>query len=160
MKKAVIVSDTHGNLAALDALDGIFSECDLIFHLGDTSRDGAYIRGKYPDKTYVINGNCDFAALGENEVIVEVEKVRIFACHGHTYSVKHTLSKLADRAKELGCSVALYGHTHRAEEREVGGVLTINPGNMSRYSQNSYCYLVINGDRATSKIVYPDKRNL
>ena len=160
MKKAVIVSDSHGNLQALERLDGIFSECDVIFHLGDTSKDGAYIKSKYPKKTYILNGNCDFASFGEDEICVEIEGVKIFACHGHMYSVKRTLEKLAERAKELGCGIALYGHTHRAEEREVLGVLTINPGNMSRYSQNSYCYLVINGDKATAKIVCPDQRNI
>lgn len=153
MKTAVIVSDTHGNRRALDALEPIFAESDYIFHLGDTSDDGGKIRAKYPQKTFLINGNCDFMKLGENELTVQIEGVKLFATHGHLYSAKHTLAKLAERARELGCSAVLYGHTHRAEERELDGVTLFNPGTLSRYADQSYGYLVINGDKAVFKIV-------
>ena len=153
MKKIIVVSDSHGNRQAIDSLDGIFSESDCIIHLGDTSSDGSYIRKNYPDKTVVINGNCDVFGLGEKEKIINVEGVNIFACHGHMYSVKSTLSRLATRAKELGCRIALYGHTHDAKEDEIDGVTLLNPGTLSRYSQKSYLYLVINGDKFTQKMV-------
>ena len=153
MKKIIVVSDSHGNRQALDGLDGIFAESDYIIHLGDTSSDGAYIRHIYPDKTVVINGNCDFMPVGEKEKILDIEGVKILCCHGHAYSVKSTLSRLASRAKELDCSIALYGHTHDAKESEIDGVTLINPGTLSRYSQKSYLYLVINGGKFTQKIV-------
>lgn len=153
MKTIVVISDTHGNMSRLTQLRRIFEECDFIIHLGDTSGDGARIRSEFGDKTILINGNCDFSKTGDDERVLEIENVKIFATHGHLYSVKTTLSKLKDRAKELDCKVALYGHTHVAREDEIDGVTLINPGNMSRYSQNSYCYIAINGDRATTKIV-------
>ena len=156
MKKVIIVSDSHGNRRALDGLDGIFAESDCIIHLGDTSSDGNYVRGKYPDRTVVINGNCDVFDAGEKETVLNVEGVNIFACHGHAYSVKSTLSRLAARAKELNCKIALYGHTHDARETEMDGVTLLNPGTLSRYSQKSYMYLVINGDKFTQKIVRID----
>lgn len=154
MKTIVVISDSHGNMRALESLDGIFSESDYIVHLGDTSGDGAKILKKFPEKTILINGNCDPIRCGDNERVLQIEGVKIFATHGHLYSAKTTLSRLAARAKELGCGVCLYGHTHRAREDEINGVLLINSGTMSRYSRNSYCYLVINGDKAVSKIVY------
>ena len=153
MKKIIIVSDSHGNRRALDELDTLFNESDLIIHLGDTSSDGGYIRDKYPDKTVVINGNCDIFSVGEKEKVLSVEGVNIFACHGHMYSVKSTLSRLAKKAKELDCAIALYGHTHDAKETEIDGVTLLNPGTLSRYSQKSYLYLVINCDKFTQKIV-------
>lgn len=153
MKTIAVVSDSHGNRQALDGLDGIFSESDYIIHLGDTSSDGNYIKRKFPEKTFVLNGNCDIWNLGENEQIIEVEGVKIFACHGHKYSVKTTFTPLATRAKELGCKIALYGHTHDADERETDGVMLLNPGALSRYSQKSYLYLVINNGKFTQKIV-------
>ena len=156
MKKIIVVSDSHGNRKALDSLDGIFSESDMIVHLGDTSSDGGYIRGRYPDKTVVINGNCDIMSVGESERIINCEGVNILACHGHIYSVKSTLSRLAKRAKELDCRLALYGHTHDARETEIDGVTLLNPGTLSRYSQKSYLYLVVNGDKFTQKIVRID----
>lgn len=153
MKKIVVVSDSHGNRAALDGLDNIFAESDFIFHLGDTSSDGGYIRAKYPDKTVVINGNCEMFSVGEKETVSDIEGVKILACHGHLYSVKTTLSRLAERAKELDCRIALYGHTHDARESEINGVTLLNPGTLSRYADKSYLYLVINDGKFTQKIV-------
>lgn len=153
MKTITVVSDSHGNRQALDGLERIFSESDYIIHLGDTSSDGSYILKKFPEKTILLNGNCDIWTFGENERVIEIEGVKIFACHGHRYSVKSTFAPLAKRAKELGCRIALYGHTHDADERETDGVMLLNPGTLSRYSQNSYLYLVINNGKFTQKIV-------
>lgn len=153
MKTVAVISDSHGNRAELARLGGIFAESDYIIHLGDVSADGGYLRAEYPGKTYVINGNCDPVKLGEDELVLEIEGVKIFACHGHLYSVKTTLSRLAARAKELGCNYALYGHTHRAREDVVDGVTLINPGCTSRYSQKSYLYMVINGGKVVTKTV-------
>lgn len=154
MKTAVILSDTHGNIGGIEKLDSIFAECDFIIHLGDTSADGARIAKKYPDKTYLINGNCDPIRCGENELVIDIEDVKIFATHGHLYSAKSNLFKLAKRAKELKCTHALYGHTHSAREDIIDGVTLINPGTLSRYSRQSYLYLVVNKDRAVAKTVY------
>lgn len=153
MKTITVISDSHGNRRALDELDGIFSECDTIIHLGDTSADGNFLRAKYPTKTHVINGNCDIPPLGNDEEVIQVENVKIFACHGHGYSVKSTLFKLAARAKELGCAIALYGHTHAARCDEIDGVTLLNPGNYTRYGNKSYLYLVVNGEKFTHKTV-------
>ncbi len=153
MKSLVIISDTHRNRAAMDRLQGIFSECDYIVHLGDLSSDGGYLRGMFPDKTIVINGNCDLDKTGDDEKVLEVEGVKIFMCHGHNYSVKQTLARLAAEAAERGCTVALYGHTHEARVDELDGVKLINPGNLSRYGRNSYCYLAVHDGKAVEKIV-------
>ncbi len=153
MKTITVLSDTHGNRRAIDKLSVVLAESDYIIHLGDTSADGAYIRGIYGDKTRVLNGNCDPVKLGEDEIILQVEGVKIFAAHGHMCSVKTTLSRLEDRAKQSGCAVALYGHTHCAEVSQRDAITLINPGTMSRFARNSYCYLVINGDKITHKIV-------
>ncbi len=154
LKKIIAVSDSHGNRRAFEELDGIFQESDYIIHLGDTSSDGGVIRAKYPDKTIVINGNCDPLKLGEDEAVLQAENVKIFLCHGHLYSVKATLLKLAREAKAQDCALALYGHTHTPKENEIGGVTLLNPGTLSRYGNKSYLYLVINGDKFTHKIVY------
>lgn len=153
MTTIVVLSDSHGNRRSIEQLFPVMEESDIIIHLGDTSQDGSFIKAKFPDKTYLLNGNCDIMRAGENELTLEVEGLKLFACHGHLYSVKSTQQKLVNRAKELGCAVALYGHTHSAFEGEIDGVLTINPGTMSRYSNKSYCYLVINGNKAVAKTV-------
>jgi hypothetical protein len=153
MKTITVISDTHGNRTAMEKLSCIFKESDYIIHLGDTSSDGNIIKNAYPDKTYLLNGNCDFVRFGLKEIVLQVEGVKIFACHGDAYGVKSDLSRLAYKAQEEGCTVALYGHTHVFNETEMGGVKLFNPGTLSRYSQNTYLYLVVNGDKVVGKIV-------
>ena len=153
MKSIIVVSDSHGNRAALDKLSGVFEESDYIIHLGDTSSDGYYIAKQFPEKTYLLNGNCDLTKLGHSELTLQIENVSIFACHGDAYGVKRGLDRLAYKAREEGCTVALFGHTHTPTEQCLGGVALFNPGTMSRYSRNTYLYLAINGDKAVGKIV-------
>lgn len=155
MKTIAVLSDTHGNRSAIDKISAVLQESDLVIHLGDTSQDGNYLK-KYNKNVYLLNGNCDFMPVGNEELIIDVEDVKIFACHGHRYSVKSTDKKLITRAKELGCRVALYGHTHCASESETNGVLAVNPGAMTKFCRKSYCYIVIDGSTAVAKIVYID----
>ena len=153
MKTIVVLSDTHRNLAPLDKMAPVLSECDLIFHLGDMASDMRPVQRLYPEKTYVLAGNNDFFG-GESEVVLDAEGRRIFACHGHRYGVKSGTERLVAAAKERLCDIALYGHTHEPEIREEDGVLLINPGCMTRYSpRRTYCYLVVVGKKAVPTIV-------
>lgn len=152
MKKIAVVSDTHGNVAAIEKLFPIFAESDIIIHLGDTSSDGQIIRRNFPDKTYLLNGNCDFSKLGEDELILEVEDIKIFACHGDKYGVKRGYDNIAYKAEQEGCKVALFGHTHAPIEKTAGGITLFNPGTLHRYGTCTYLYLVVTGDKAVGKI--------
>lgn len=154
MKTFIILSDSHGRNKRIlqQKLVPLFAENDFIIHLGDGSSDLRETFSAYPEKTYLCRGNCDFS-YGEEEFVIEVERVSILCCHGHRYGVKSGLSRLAARAKERGCEVALYGHTHRAGIEEVDGVLCINPGALGDYAAPSYCYLVVHGDKVTPTIV-------
>ena len=154
MKSIVVISDTHGNRAEVEKLYPVFAECDYIIHLGDTSGDGSKVRADFPGKVYLLNGNCDIPRLGEDELTLEVEGVRIFACHGDRYGVKHSLSRLAKKAADEGAGIALYGHTHEAREDSEGGVTLFNPGTLSRYTfTRSYLYLAVYDGKFTGKIV-------
>ena len=152
MKTLVILSDSHGRGRAVEKLAPLFAENDYIIHLGDGASDMRTVFGQYPEKTFVMKGNCDLT-YGLEEQVIEVEKLSILCCHGHRYGVKSGLSRLAARAKTLGCEVALYGHTHVANIETVDGVLCVNPGSAGAYASPSYCYLVVHGDKATPTIV-------
>lgn len=152
MKTVVVLSDSHGKRRAVEKLLPLFAENDLIVHLGDGSADMREIFDTYPEKVYVCRGNCDVSYGGE-EFVIEAEGLKLFCCHGHRYGVKSGLSRLAARAKELGCDIALYGHTHRAGIETVDGVLCINPGALSACCDASYCYLVLHCGKATPTIV-------
>ena len=152
MKTFVIVSDSHGRYKNLQKLAPLFAENDYVVHLGDGSSDMRMFSAQEPDKFYILKGNCDFS-YGQEECVIEEEGVLVFCCHGHRYGVKRGLEDLAARAKALGCSVALYGHTHRADIAEVDGVLCVNPGALGDYAAPSYCYLVLHKGKPTATIV-------
>lgn len=155
MKKLLIISDTHGSNKGIEKLKPLIAENDYVIHLGDGAGDMREIMRLFPDKTYLCAGNCDFFSPLPDEGIIEVEYLKILYCHGHRYGVKQSLQNLYYAAKEKGCDIALYGHTHNADITQKDGILLINPGS-ARYPAGeggSYCYLVINKDKATPVIV-------
>jgi putative phosphoesterase len=155
MKKAVIISDSHGNLNAVRKLYPIFEENDIIVHLGDGAGDIREFYKENPEKVYLCAGNCDFFSPYPSEGTFIMDGVEIFYTHGHNYRVKSHLYALSERAKELGCKIALYGHTHTPSIDEVNGITCINPGSL-RFEVGkggSYCYLVVHGEKVTPVIV-------
>ena len=154
MKTLVILSDTHRNLQPLEKIATVLAESDYIIHLGDMASDANDLLRAYPKKTFIVSGNNDFFGGLPNELVLDVEGRRLFACHGHRYGVKSGTERLAEAAKEHGCDIALYGHTHAADVHEEKGILLINPGCMTCYSpEKSYCYLVIEKQKAVATIV-------
>lgn len=153
MKTLIVLSDTHKNVRDIKKLYEIMGETDYIVHLGDYYTDMQDLMPVFGNKTYRVKGNCDFFSDRDSEGVLEVENVRIFYTHGHNYGVKCGLDPLLRRAKELNCSVALYGHTHEAKVEKREGVLLVNPGTLKEYSYTkSYAYIVIAGDKVTAMI--------
>lgn len=151
MKKIVVISDTHRNKQALAKLADIMFESDYVFHLGDCYDDFTDYAYALKEKTFQVHGNCDFGS--DTEIVTEIEGHKILATHGHEYGVKQTRDKLYRRAKELGCDLVFYGHTHIAEIETVKGVTFINPGCMTPYSpKKSFACIVINGEKVTAII--------
>ncbi len=155
MTKLIILSDTHGNRKGVEKILPLIAENDIVIHLGDGAGDMREAMRLYPDKVYLCAGNCDFFSPFPEEGILEVERLTLFYCHGHKYGVKRDLHALAKAAKEKGCEIALYGHTHDGLISQIDGVTLINPGSMRLPIDGggSYCYLVIEKDKTTPVIV-------
>ena len=131
-----VVSDTHGVEAAAAACIAAAGNVDAWIHLGDYISDAkAFEAGSKP--VYAVCGNMDSLHSGQRERVVELGGHRIFLCHGHTYGVKIGLFRLSLKAKELGCSAALFGHTHIPFLDEGGDIMLLNPGSPSQPRGNS-----------------------
>ena len=151
MKKIVVLSDTHRNIKAIMKIADIMIESDYVIHLGDHYCDMDDFEPLLKGKLSRVHGNCDCGA--QKEIILEIEGVKVFATHGDLYGVKGGTERLKRRAKELGCALALYGHTHRAIIAEEEGITIINPGSMAATSPTkSFCYIVINDKKITAVI--------
>ncbi len=152
MIKAVILSDTHGNVSDLLKLKQILSEADMVLFAGDGDNDFASLPKDIYAKTKIVSGNCDYARFPK-EIIFEAEDHKILLCHGDRFHVKGGLTSLYYYAKEKSCDIVIYGHTHENKILKFDDVLFINPGNLQKYStKKTFCYLVINGKKVVATI--------
>lgn len=127
--KAAVFSDTHRNI--LPAIEAIrLSRPDIIIHLGDHDRDAMSIHESFPDiPMYSVCGNCDIFPMSPEADVVPLGPITAYITHGHLYNVDYrSYDSLVYAAQERGAKIAMFGHTHRAEYTELGGVTVINPG--------------------------------
>jgi putative phosphoesterase len=158
--KLAILSDTHvSRLEQLPGrlLDGL-SEADLVIHLGDFTGkellDGLRALGDFRG----VAGNMDIPAVRAElpeEAVLDLggKKVAITHGWGAPWGLRERLA-----ARFEGVDVVLYGHTHRAVQEWVGGVLFFNPGSASgKFPALRKTYGVIDiGESVRGRIVRVD----
>ena len=88
MTRLVVVSDSHGNPAALRRAIASVPDASAVFFLGDGIRDLLQVREEFPGlRFYPVAGNCDFQRSYPTEGLVPFEGRLIFYTHGHLYGV-------------------------------------------------------------------------
>lgn len=134
--KVGVISDTHGKLSpkAISALKGVA----VIIHAGDFDQPEILARLQEIAPVKAVRGNMDQGtwskALPRTEV-VEIGEVNLF--------VVHDLEDLDINPQAAGMDAVIFGHYHRAEELERGGVLFLNPGSASYPRGSTQSSLVI-----------------
>lgn len=128
--RIIVVSDTHRAFRPFhDIVQKHREDAGLFLHLGDGEREVDEIKELYPDlPVRNVRGNCDMLSMAPVVDIFEAGGVRILMTHGHTLNVGADRSRLESMARESGCSIALYGHTHVADNHYADGLYTMNPG--------------------------------
>ena len=149
MKRIIAFSDSHGDRVQLEKAVYQAYEAgrvDELLFLGDGVREWeqviSHLPYQYPQAAarHVL-GNNDMGCLGVNEILFEVNGVRMLACHGHWVGVKTGLTRLMYKAMQHEVKVAFYGHTHVAQIEEGNGIITICPGSVrDTYRRTSYAY--------------------
>ena len=142
--KIAVFSDTHGSVARmLRAAEEL--RPDALVHLGDYARDADCLEESLPEiPLYRVCGNCDVSPAAPQELVVEFGCVCALLCHGHRYGVDWgRLDSMVYAAQEKGCSLVLFGHTHRAENTEIGGVKLVNPGTAGLGSARSFALVEV-----------------
>ena len=132
--RIIILSDTHGNYSALENILLRNADADWFIHLGDGERElDRFIASNpfYERKIIRVAGNCDYHSMHHDTFILPAAYCKIFATHGHLYNVKNSLDELKATAKENGCNIVLYGHTHSRFMHEEDGLYIMNPGSAS-----------------------------
>ncbi len=147
--KAIIMSDSHRNFQSITDIITQERDIDLIIHAGDVHRDVEDIQDAYPEYSleYVLGNNDSFVQVPFNRVFTFGGKT-VFLTHGHEYSVKRTLVRLRQKAKEFDADICIFGHTHQSLIEEQDGILFINPGSAWR----TYAVLRIENGKMNAEI--------
>ena len=151
MLRIAVFSDTHGNTAPM--LKAVRRERpDVLIHLGDHDRDALVLREEFPDTPlYSVCGNCDLMPLAPEKLVVQLGPVKALLTHGHIYNVSRwQADSLVYAAQEAGAQIAMFGHTHRAVNDQLGGVTLLNPGTAGKGADLSWARVTIFDNGAIS----------
>ncbi len=133
--KALVVSDTHGDLETLKKVIEREKDANIIFHLGDGQEEVKEIKKLYINKTIIdVCGNCDIGSNRPCIVEYNLNGNKILATHGDLFKVKLGMTMLLDEAMKRNVDIVLYGHTHVPVICEFNKIKFMNPGALS------YCY--------------------
>ena len=131
MPKLMVLSDSHRASEKIARAAEIYKQggFDAAVHLGDVFPDARKFAALTGCTPLCVRGNCDGPfADAPDERIETLAGAKLLLAHGDRYGVKSSLTRLSYRAEELGCALALFGHTHRAFCGYVGAALLVNPG--------------------------------
>ncbi len=151
MLRAAVFSDTHGNTDPM-LRTAREAGADVHIHLGDHDRDALLLRDAFPDTPlYTVCGNCDYAPLAPARLTVPLGAATAFLTHGHLYNVSPwQADSLVYAAQEQGASIALFGHTHRPVNEQLGGVTLVNPGTAGKGGRLTWALLTVFDNGAVS----------
>ena len=150
--RILVISDTHGNVNRALVAHTRAEPIDAIVHLGDGSADADMLREILDIPVINVAGNCDPGSNAPRERVWECEGKRILLTHGDAYHVKSGLTRLRQRAEEIGVDAVLFGHTHQSILENYSGLLLINPGTLATHSRHrSYAVLDITRDGIISR---------
>ena len=132
--KVGIVSDSHGNTNALDAMlqHPAAVNVEAWLFAGDIAMDAEYLEMVTDLPVIKVAGNNDWPMSRlEDTVIAQLGGHRILLTHGHLYGVGFSTQNLVLAAAEQVADIAIYGHTHVADV-SIGEVTVLKPGRVAR----------------------------
>lgn len=122
------ISDTHGHLHP--RVFQIFEGVDLILHAGDVGKCAILEDLKSIAPLKAVYGNMDHwdvHHLTKESIIIEKGGHKIGLAHGGG-SPTTIIQRLADKFKDEGVDIIVYGHTHKPLGEWIGKVYFFNPG--------------------------------
>lgn len=131
MRKALVVSDTHGNNTNFHKVVKLHPEAEFIIHCGDVEDGDLDILSCVKCPVYMVAGNNDYFNALPRELEERLFGHKVFITHGHNYRVSVSPEMIRDEALARDCDIVFYGHTHRPEVSYGAGCISVNPGSLS-----------------------------
>lgn len=142
--RIVVISDSHKRSDIVEKILYNQPNASHVFFLGDNAGDIEDLQYIFPNKIFhILSGNCDYFSNYPSSSMAFVGGKKIFFTHGHTLSVKYGVENLLKTARQNGCDIALYGHTHVANILYEDGIYIVNPGSCSQSRNGKESYAVI-----------------
>lgn len=155
--RILVVSDTHGDSAALYRALLSQPQAEIVIHLGDGADDVDAVRQDFPQKMFLqVRGNCDFGSRLPASGEFTAEGRKIFYTHGHHYHVKWGDEPILSAARERDADILLYGHTHEPVSRYQDGLYILNPGSL-KGSGGSFGFIDLTLQGIVTNVVYPPR---
>lgn len=131
--KLLVISDTHRYLNnAIDVLNSVKRNIDVVIHLGDHDDDAIMLQGKYPGLPFhYVSGNNDYNPDTPKEKLLTINGRKLLLTHGDRHRVYFTYERLYYYAAEKDADIVLFGHTHSPVVDDSGGLIVFNPGSLS-----------------------------
>ena len=148
ISKVLIVSDSHARPSNVLAAVRKEKPFDLLVHLGDVQGSTEEIEREAGCPCYFVRGNCDYDDNLPSFTVFYLGANKVYAAHGHRHHVNYGTENLEMSAKENGCCIAMYGHTHVPDIRVKKDLLLLNPGSISLPRQSGFdkTYIVLTMD--------------
>lgn len=139
-KRLLVLSDTHGNVRALEAVLRWVKDLpqpdrvDAAVFLGDGATDlsRAESAAGFSCEWKIVRGNGDHDLSLPLSDVLDFGGRRFFLCHGHRYALNDGYYSLLAAAGNLKAEAALFGHTHIPCCNNDDDILLINPGSVGR----------------------------
>lgn len=150
--RIAVLADTH-----VDRLEYLprkmvnaLTTADLMIHAGDFTDVQLLRELKLLGEVKAVHGNMDSRELKAElplKEIVETKDKRIGITHGSgaPWGIEERIRKTFESER---IDIIVYGHSHRAQNKVINGILFFNPGKAA----DSYGILTVNG-AATGEII-------
>ncbi len=155
--RVIVLSDSHKRKANLFTAIENEPTAEIVYFLGDGISEAEEAASIFKDKKIFIllRGNCDFYSSVPLCDVRSVNNAKIYASHGAEENVKLSYVGIKRVARENGCNIALFGHTHDKYYACEDGLHIFNPGSIK---DGSYGVIDIeeNGIMCFHKKIYND----
>lgn len=121
MKTIGVISDTHGLLRP--EVINSFKDVEMIIHAGDVGSLDVLAKLEEMAPVVAVRGNCDYSSG-----VLSLPMTQMVEVGNRCFYVLHALAKLDLEPKAAGIDCVIFGHSHKPEAFQRGGILYLNPG--------------------------------